>query len=63
MVVTARYWIKSERSVRMRGPYTSLATAQDNLAEVLEPGDEYSIVEAASQDADEIQVASGTFAV
>jgi len=61
-VVTARYWIKSERSVRMRGPYTSLATAEANLPEVLEAGDEYSIVEAASQGANEVQVASGSFA-
>jgi len=60
-VPAARYWIKTKRSVRMRGPYSSLATAEANLAEVLEPGEEYTIVEAVGQGADEVEVASGTF--
>ena len=61
-MATVRYWIKSKRSTRPRGPYSSLATAEANLPEVLEPGDAYTIVEAVSPGAEEVEVASGTFA-
>jgi len=59
--MTLRFWITNTQTRKTRGPYTSLAKATENLGEMLEIGDAYTIDEAPSASGTRRVADEGTF--